>query len=960
MITRQLASALGVILAAASFAVITTPTARARNSIPLAGTWRFELDRADLGVTDHWFDRRLAGRVRLPGSLPAQGIGDPVTIDTRWTGSIADRSWFTDPEYERYRVPGGIRIPFWLQPETVYTGAAWYQRDIVIPTEWEDRRVVLFLERPHWETRVWVDDRLIGAADTLGTPHEHDLGTLNPGRHRLTVRVDNRMIVDIGENSHSISDHTQGNWNGIVGRIELRSTPLVWIDDVQVVPNLRARSARVHWRLGNATGLRAAVEVTCSARLKEPPGRFVTDRTADFEISPGGGGGDIELFLGEQAVTWDEFEPRLYVITVESRTLDGLVHRLEVPFGLREFLADGTQFTINGRPVFLRGTLECSVFPRTGHPPVDVESWRGILRTAQAHGLNHLRFHSHCPPEAAFTAADELGMYLQVEASIWANQSTTLGDGRPVDAWVHAETERILRHYGNHPSFVLMACGNEPAGPRHREFLTQWVATFKARDPRRLWTSAAGWPELPVNQWHSSPAPRIQAWGAGLKSRINGAPPETVTDYSADIAARSVPVVAHEIGQWCAYPDFRGMRKYTGHLKPRNFEIFRDTLKDHGLGHLARRFVHASGRLQTLCYKEEIESALRTSGMAGFQLLDLRDFPGQGTAPVGVLDPFWDGKGYVTPAEFRSFCGPTVPLARLPRRVFTQSDRLEADVDIAHFGPIPLLGRKASWALVDELGRAVADGIFPVKTIPVGNGTRLGRIETALSMAPAPARYRLVVTLATRPLVRNDWDVWIYPPSTPTDPAPVAPDPVRVVSELDAATLDALNRGGRVLWLLPPARVRPDPRTGPVALGFSPIFWNTAWTARQAPHTLGILCDPRHPALAGFPTEPHGNWQWWSVVRHAGAMILDELPRGLEPTIRVIDDWVTARSLALAFEARVGAGSLFVCSVDLSGESGLDPVRRQLRSSLMEYLGGTRFRPRTAVTPEQLKTLAAP
>ncbi|MGE3310147.1 MAG: sugar-binding domain-containing protein [Limisphaerales bacterium] len=953
-----------VVLAFASIGSF-APSASARDAIPLTGAWRFELDPADQGVADRWSDRPLTGRVRLPGSLAVQRIGNPVSTNTRWTGSIADRSWFTDPEYERYRVPGEIRVPFWLQPETVYIGAAWYQRDVLIPPDWEDRRVVLFLERPHWETRVWVDDQLIGAADTLGTPHEHDLGLLNPGRHRLTIRVDNRMIVDIGENSHAISDHTQGNWNGIVGRIELRSTPLVWIDEVQVIPDLRSRSARVHWRLGNATGLRTTAEITCSARLAEAPTRLVTQRTTDHAISPGGGGGEIELFLGEQARTWDEFDPRLYAITVESRTVDGQIHQIEVPFGLREFAADGTGFTVNGRPVFLRGTLECSIFPRTGHPPVDVESWRRVLRTAQAHGLNHLRFHSHCPPEAAFIAADELGMYLQVEASSWANQSTTLGDGRPVDAWIYAETERILRHFGNHPSFVLMASGNEPAGARHRDFLAQWVAQFKARDPRRLWTSAAGWPELPANQWHSIPDPRIQAWGAGLKSRINSTPPETTTDYRAIVAARTVPVVAHEIGQWCAYPDFSGMRKYTGHLKPRNFEIFRDTLNDHGLGHLARRFLAASGRLQTLCYKEEIESALRTQGLAGFQLLDLHDFPGQGTAPVGVLDPFWDGKGYVTPAEFRRFCGPTIPLARLTKRVFTQSESLEADVDVSHFGPVPLLGRKASWALVDEIGRAVAEGTLPGISIPVGLVTRLGRVEIALSETPAPAKYRLVVTVATRPPIRNDWDVWVYPTEVPSESStPSGPgtdtDPVQVVSDLDAAALETLSQGGRVLWLIPPSRVRPDPETGPVALGFSPIFWNTAWTARQAPHTLGILCDPRNPALDRFPTEFHSNWQWWSVVRNASPMILDSLPKGLDPTIRVIDDWVTARSLALAFEARVGPGRLFVCSVDLSSESDLDPVRRQLRSSLMEYLRGPRFRPRISVTPEQLRSLVAP
>lgn len=925
--------------------------------VSLGGAWRFALDRTNVGIAEQWHNQRLTGRVRLPGSLPQQGIGDPVSTNTSWTGGIVDRSWFTAPEYEPYRVPGSVKVPFWLQPETVYTGAAWYQRDIDIPASWEGRRIVLFLERPHWETQVWVDDRQVGAVDTLGTPHEHDLGTLNPGRHQLTIRVDNRMIVNIGENSHSISDHTQGNWNGIVGRIELQSTPPVWLDEVNVYPDIPGQGVLVRWRVGNTTGLRVPVTVTCSARTKSPPAREVAIRkNLAFEFGPGGGGGATELYFQPRARTWDEFDPYLYVITVEMRTSDGMIDRREVPFGMRDFRAEGTQFTLNGRPLFLRGTLECSIFPKTGHPPVDLESWRKVIRTAQAHGLNHLRFHSHCPPEAAFAAADELGMYLHVEASSWANQSTTLGDGKPVDSWVYAETERILRAYGNHPSFVLMTYGNEPGGSHSSEYLTQWVEHFKARDTRRLWTSGAGWPQLPVNQWHSSPDPRVQAWGEGLHSRINGKPPETLTDYRAYIAARSVPVVSHEIGQWCVYPNFDEMRKYTGYLKPRNFEIFQDTLAAHGLSHLARRFLLASGRLQTLCYKEDIESALRTPGMAGFQLLDLHDFPGQGTALVGVLDPFWESKGYVAPAEFRRFCGPTVPLARLPKRVFTQDERLEADVDIAHFGPEPLAGRKASWALVGDQGRAVARGVFPKNTIPVGNGFRLGRIETDLSSAPAPARYRLVVSIAGRPSIENDWDVWVYPTQVPTTP----PANLRVVSHLDDAVADELERGGRVLWLVPPAQVRPDPKRGPIALGFSSIFWNTAWTGGQAPHTLGILCDPKNPALSRFPTEAFSNWQWWYMVRHAGALILDDLPAQLEPTVRVIDDWVTARRLALALEATVGQGKLFVCSVDLANASDLDPVRRQFRSSLLSYLGTDQFRPKTALTLEQVRSIATP
>jgi hypothetical protein len=411
-----------------------------------------------------------------------------------------------------------------------------------------------------------------------------------------------------------------------------------------------------------------------------------------------------------------------------------------------------------------------------------------------------------------------------------------------------------------------------------------------------------------------------------------------------------VPVVSHEIGQWCVYPNLEEIAKYDGPLKARNFEIFRDSLAASGMADQARDFLRASGKLQTLLYKEDIESALRTPGMGGFQLLDLHDFPGQGTALVGVLDPFWDSKGYVSPEEWSRFCGPTVPLARLVKRVFTTDETLTARLEVAHFGQAPLSKVRTSWRLVGADGRAVARGALAPRDVPVDNGTALGDVSIRLSGFPAPSRYRLVVGLeGTR--IENDWDVWIYPPSVVLDP----PADVKVVSRMDDA-LPALERGGRVLLLVPPTQVRGD-ELGPVALGFSSIFWNTAWTRRQAPHTLGVLCDPKHPALARFPTEAHSNWQWWYLVSRAGAMILDGLPNELRPTIQVIDDWFTNRRLGLLFEARVEGGRLLVCSIDLAGDLTLNPVARQMRHSLIQYAASPRFQPRVELTAEQVRGL---
>jgi hypothetical protein len=591
-----------------------------------------------------------------------------------------------------------------------------------------------------------------------------------------------------------------------------------------------------------------------------------------------------------------------------------------------------------------------------------VASWKRIIRIAKSYGLNLIRFHSYCPPEAAFIAGDELGFYFQVE-TCWANQSTTIGGGKPVDRWVYDETERILETYGNHPSFLFMPYGNEPGGKNSASYLAKYVAHFKALDSRRLWTSGSGWPQIPENQFDVTADPRIQHWGEGLKSRINAKPPETMTDYRDYIQARNVPVISHEIGQWCVYPNFAEMPKYTGYLKPKNFEIFRDSLDEHHLGGQARQFLLASGKLQTLCYKEDIESALRTPGMGGFELLDLHDFPGQGTALVGVLDPFWDDKGYVTATEYSRFCNSTVPLARLQKRVFTSDETLEADLEVAHFGPRPI-SAVTRWKLVGANGKMIAAGDFPAKTIPVDNGIPLGHIAVPLHSAITPQQCKLVVSLEERSsagnasnlkVYENDWDIWIYPPNVDTEPA----TDITIVDDLDATALAKLNAGGKVLLLIPPSRVK-NTEVNPVALGFSSIFWNTAWTGRQPPTTLGILCDPKNPALAGFPTEFHSDWQWWYLIHRASAMILDDLPADLHPTVQIVDDWVTNHRLALAFEARVARGKLMVCSIDLKNELSDDPVRRQFRSSLLNYMESKEFRPKVELKADQVRGLISP
>ncbi len=946
--------------------------------INLTGEWALALDRDDVGVQQQWFGRSFADRIRLPGSLQEQGFGEEPGVDSPWTGTLREGEW-DKPKYAPYRKPGGFKMPFWLQPKKVYVGPAWYQRDVTIDPSWTNRRVMLNLERCHWFSRVWVDGAEIGQRDSLSTPHVYDVtAAMTPGRHRLTIRVDNRVLVGVGVNSHSVTDHTQSNWNGITGEISLAAGPKTFIGDVRVYPDVKQRAAKVVLTVGSTSGRdRAAGKVTLCAECGDHAPPVVTRQ---FEVPVAGGEVEAVVPLGESAKLWDEFHPNVYRLTATLKTADGVDERTTT-FGLREIAVDKKQFVLNGRPIQFRGTLECCIFPLTGYPPTDVESWKRVVRVCKEHGLNHIRFHSHCPPEAAFAAADELGFYFQVECASWANQGSALGLGEAIDAWVYAEADRIRRAYGNHPSFVLMAYGNEPAGPgRGGKYLASWVEHQKEADPRRLYTSAAGWPMIAENQYHNTPEPRIQPWGAGLRSRINARPPETVTDYRDFVAKQEVPVISHEIGQWCVYPNFAETAKYTGALEAKNFEVFRDFLDASHMGDQARDFLMASGKLQTLCYKEEIEAALRTPGFGGFQLLDLHDFPGQGTALVGVLDPFWDSKPYVSPAEFRRFCNATVPLARMSKRTWTTAETFVADVEVTHFGQEPLRAIRPRWTITNGAEK-VASGSMPAQDIPLGGVQKLGRIEMPLSRftqsvsqnrrglahfaesseqnvpvpfssrgfgtGSQPAKLTLIVTLEGTEFA-NNWDLWVYPAQVDTQ----SPPDVTVAHELNPAAIARLTAGGKVLLLADPRSV-----AGDVAIGFSSIFWNTAWTGGQAPHTLGILCDPKHPALAAFPTEYHSNWQWWELVSRSGAMVLDVFPKELRPIVQVVPDWFEPRRLGLVFEAKLGTGKLMVCSIDLETDLAERPAARQMRHSLLRYMSSEAFDPQFTLTEDQVRGL---
>jgi hypothetical protein len=916
-------------------------------TIELGGVWRFATDVEDKGTSEKWYAEILKEEVNLPGSMVENGKGDEITVNTHWTGNMwNDSLWYTSPEFAKYREPGNVKANFWLTPEKKYYGPAWYQKEINIPKDWKNQTIQLHLERPHWESKVWIDDQLLGMENYLATPHEFELPeNLSPGKHTLTIRIDNRVKdINVGRDAHSISDNTQSNWNGIVGKLALNAKTKAHIKGVKITPNVKMKKIKVRVITENnhTVGLNGKIIIAANGiegnnDVLAPAVKTVQVEKTDTHF--------YEYSMGPDPMLWDEFDPSLYQLEVILETDLGLDKQQEV-FGMRNFEVEDKHFTINGRPIFLRGTLECAIFPLTGYPPTDPAAWERIYDIIQDHGLNHMRFHSWCPPEAAFTAADKKGIYLQVEASVW----TTVGDGEPIDRWVYKEAQNILDQYGNHPSFVMMAYGNEPGGKNHPAYLTDFINYFRVQDPDKIFTGGAGWPLLENADYYNGPQPRIQRWNEQLNSIINSKPPQTEFDYLEFIEKTPIATVSHEIGQWCVYPNFAEMPKYTGVLKPKNFEIYEETLNENGMSHLADTFLMASGKLQAICYKADIEAALRTKGMAGFQLLDLHDFPGQGTALVGVLDAFWDEKGYISPGEFRKFCDVTVPLVRMDKRTFSNSESFHATVEVAHFGPEKLKAVVPEWRIFSTTGETLFDGRFSETEIPIGNGTSLGKIDVALSSVNVASKLTLEVAVGEQ---TNSWPFWVYPADNQVEGIDKN---IKMFSSPSPAMVRHLENGGKAILSVSQKDLTED-AGGNIGIGFSSIFWNTAWTKGQKPHTLGLVCDTNHPALAYFPTDYHSDWQWWDAVTNGASIVYDEISEEINPIVRVIDDWNKNRPTALLFEVKVGKGKLMIAGVDLINNLPSRIEARQLLFSLKIYMSNEGFNPQEEVDFARIKAL---
>jgi hypothetical protein len=312
---------------------------------------------------------------------------------------------------------------------------------------------------------------------------------------------------------------------------------------------------------------------------------------------------------------------------------------------------------------------------------------------------------------------------------------------------------------------------------------------------------------------------------------------------------------------------------------------------------------------------------------------------------VGVLDAFWDEKGYISPQEYSRFCNATVPLVRLPKFVYTTAETFETPAELYHFGPQDLQKPSITWTIKDPSGTTLASGTFDSKVIPTGTNTPLGTVRFPLASISKATKLKLEIAVA-KTAFANDWDFWVYPATLPT----LAANDVYYCTSLDAKAQEVLNQGGKV-FLNGAGKVVKGKE---VVMNFTPVFWNTSWFKMRPPHVTGFLTNAKHPALADFPSEDYSNLQWWEIVNRSQVMVLEDFPAGFTPIVQPIDTWFINRRLGLIMEAKVGKGKLIVSSANLSAEPSHGPAARQLYYSLLRYMQSAQFNPTYAV---ELKTV---
>lgn len=931
---------------------------------------------------------RNHGQMDLPGTLDENGIGHRDVGANQWhpDAVLGNAAGEIDKD-----APIATRFT----RRHTYEGEARISRKITVPDYGTDRLFVL-AERAR-ALRLLVDGEACAVfrQGTLSTPYIFELTGAAPGEHEFTFLSDNSypgMPKAAICYSSAATDETQTNWNGILGECSMYTRPQNFIDSLRVYP--RAVKKEEKNKAGGYV-LDVCVELAPGAKkvYKDAKiilqsealaaGKLEDTQTLTEIISYSGeglaeAGTDKEenpktmeiwfrdLPLRENVKLWDEDEGNLYEMAV---TLDngmsaedkgGSTAECRTRFGIRIFGDNGSgRFALNGRTIFLRSEANCAEYPETGHPPMTVSEWKEILQKYRSYGINCVRFHSHCEPEAAFTAADELGMLLQPELSNW----------NPKDAFATEESIRyyrteltaILKTYANHPSFVMLTLGNElQARGEGRDRMQDLVRTAKQLDPTRLYANGSNTfygeegcdPESDFYTSQSCKDVVIRGTFSGMRGYINENYPSADHTYDAAMAeirkSYTKPVFSFEVGQFEVLPDFGELESFQGISDPVNLKLIRKRVEERGLLSVWKKYVEATGELSRLAYREEIEAAMRTRELSGISLLGLQDFPGQGTALVGMMNSHMESKPYpfARPERFREFFRESRIFVKLPRYTYEEGEHLTAEVEVANFGKESITG-ELGWtlgyrdcAVNSGRGELRCDRADRQKNCPPGTYTSLGRLDIPLEVKGVSAALILTVSIGD---CTSTYPVWVYQKTSPECPKNVYETRV-----FDEQTRAVLQNGGRV-YLSPDADR--ESLLNSIKTQFTTDFWSVGTFADQE-GGMGQLIDTEHPIFKEFPTDFHTDWQWW-IVAGKRAVIL---PRSMKSVITEMDSYAFLRPMAQMIEFRCLKGKVLLSTMELH-KSQQYPEVRALQASIYTYLSGENFEPAEEITEEELSML---
>lgn len=858
-----------------------------------------------------------------------------------------------------------------LNRKYTYTGSAVYQKKIFIPQNWEGKSVTLFLERTKM-TRVWMngtEQTAENANSAMGVPQIYQIENFVPGEENvLTVQVTNSGYP-VGTGSHMLTDETVTNWNGIIGKIELTAKEKVSLDEVRIYPDIHKKQADIKISIknkGQETGT-AEIRVSAESYNHEGTPHRIEEQVFSTVLS-GNEKQEIEqvLQMGEDVKLWSEFDPAMYRVSI-SLAFNGKTDSRTENFGMREFSYRDRKFTINGTKTFLRGEGNSAVFPLTGYPYMTKEEWMTFFGKAEELGINFFRFHSWAPPEAAFEAADELGIYMQPE--LYGFGGTPYKDSGSAE-YFKEEAVRILHALANHPSFVMMSCGNElnTDSADKREIVNEWTNRCREEDDTRLYAEGTNnnywkpsfnenddyWTTCKTHSTAQKDQIRISfSWaddaGGGT---IESLDPNTDHTYDNALQGYTKPIMNHEAGQYQVLPKFdEEIPKYDrGIFEARNLKTYRNLMESKGLLYMNDIFSKVSARVSAIGYRADIETALRSNDLAGYQLLSIQDFPGQGTAHVGILDNFMEEKeGGFTKAEYKNFNQETVVLGKLPQLIFTNDEMVQADAIVVNYSPDSIESTDIYWKL--KKGDVVLEeGTLPAKTAVQGQVTTIGKITAPLSKLTEASHLTLEIG-SNRINNCNAYDIWVYPKNISEE----VPQGVTVAKGFDENAKQTLEKGGKVL-LLPSPNAKMLPKS--VEVRWTTDYWSKMFHKSDTnAHTMGMYVQNTHPVFKDFPTDYFNDYQWFHLMKGSRALILDELPQGLEPLAWNIDHMQWGRKLGSLFEANVGAGKLMVCTFNLSEQMEKYPEARQLYRSILNYMESAEFLPKTEVTAEELATI---